>query len=434
MPKKLLLADDSVTIQKVIGISFANEDVTLVTVDNGDDAVAKAQELRPDLVLADVVMPGKTGYEVCEAIKSDPSLRHIPVLLLTGTFEAFDEDRALQVGAAGHVAKPFEAQTLVNQVNQLLAASDSEAPKTVAVAEVEIEAPPHAVAETVEDGFDFFPDKLEVAEPISATPVAETIVEPLEPTFDGDALLEVAEDLELGSSLDLDPGLPSQDAAFTFGDDAFQDLNAEPIALSDPLDEPGESHAESTLAILPDDASEGLFDTAEAPANDLPPLQTEIVEPDFAAPGGEVEAIEANAIEPIAEEAGFATTLLDDGFGARSPDPGDLAQVTLLDPGGAAEFDVSTSDRGDSIPAPNQPSKDALDADVSRAAADAVLPKLREQLHDTLEKVAWESFGNITEEIVRQAVERVEAVAWEVIPRIAETLVQEEIRKMKGEE
>ena len=74
MPKTLLLADDSVTIQKVVGISFANEDVVLLTVDNGDDAVARAREARPDLVLADVVMPGKNGYEVCEAIKADPSL------------------------------------------------------------------------------------------------------------------------------------------------------------------------------------------------------------------------------------------------------------------------------------------------------------------------------------------------------------------------
>ena len=100
MPKTLLLADDSVTIQKVVGISFANEDVRLVMVDNGDAAIARARQERPDLILADVVMPGKSGYEVCEAIKADPALRHIPVLLLTGTFEAFDNERASRAGAA----------------------------------------------------------------------------------------------------------------------------------------------------------------------------------------------------------------------------------------------------------------------------------------------------------------------------------------------
>ena len=112
MAKTLLLADDSVTIQKVVGISFASEDVDLVTVDNGDDAVSRAKEIRPDAILADVVMPGMNGYEVCEAIKADPALAHVPVLLLTGTFEAFDEERAQRCGAAGHVAKPFEAQVL----------------------------------------------------------------------------------------------------------------------------------------------------------------------------------------------------------------------------------------------------------------------------------------------------------------------------------
>ncbi|MHC4181478.1 MAG: response regulator, partial [Planctomycetota bacterium] len=121
MPKTLLLADDSVTIQKVVGISFANEDVTLLTVDNGDDAVARVREARPDIILADVVMPGMNGYEVCEAIKSDPELSHTPVLLLTGTFEAFDEERAAQVGADGHTTKPFDAQSLVDQVTARLA-------------------------------------------------------------------------------------------------------------------------------------------------------------------------------------------------------------------------------------------------------------------------------------------------------------------------
>jgi hypothetical protein len=60
-------------------------------------------------------------------------------------------------------------------------------------------------------------------------------------------------------------------------------------------------------------------------------------------------------------------------------------------------------------------------------------PELRQQLHDTLEKIAWESFGDLTDAIVRQSVERVESIAWEVIPRMAETLIQEEIRRMKAD-
>jgi CheY-like chemotaxis protein len=123
MSRKLLLADDSVVIQKLVGLSFANEQIEIVSTDNGDDAVRLAKEARPDVVLADVVMPGRSGYEVCEAIKQDPELRATPVLLLTGTFEAFDEARAATAGADGHVTKPFEAQALVERVNQVIEAA-----------------------------------------------------------------------------------------------------------------------------------------------------------------------------------------------------------------------------------------------------------------------------------------------------------------------
>ena len=121
MKKKLLLADDSITIQKVIAITFSSDDYTLTVVDNGLAALDKARAERPDLVMADVFMPGKNGYEVCAAIKGDPALRGVPVLLLTGTFEPFDEDKARQVGADKWIAKPFESQRLIDNVEELLA-------------------------------------------------------------------------------------------------------------------------------------------------------------------------------------------------------------------------------------------------------------------------------------------------------------------------
>ncbi len=120
MPKTLLLADDSITIQKVVAITFASEDIRVVSVDNGEDALAKARELKPDVILADVVMPRKNGYELCEAVKSDAGLRSTPVLLLAGTFEAFDEARARQAKADGHIAKPFESGALINRVKELV--------------------------------------------------------------------------------------------------------------------------------------------------------------------------------------------------------------------------------------------------------------------------------------------------------------------------
>jgi len=134
MPKNLLLADDSITIQKMVGIVFAGEDFKITAVGNGEDAVARARTLKPDVILADVVMPRKNGYEVCEAIKADPELQRIPVLLLAGTFEAFDDARARTVRADGHIAKPFECQALIDKVRQLVSAAQAQAPAAVAPA------------------------------------------------------------------------------------------------------------------------------------------------------------------------------------------------------------------------------------------------------------------------------------------------------------
>src|SRR5258707_620076 len=139
MGKKILLADDSITIQKVIELTFSDEDFEVVTVGNGRLAVEKVQDVRPDLVLCDIIMPEKDGYEVCDFIKKTPSLAHIPVLLLTGAFEPFDQDRANRVGCDGFLAKPFEPQTLIAKVKDLLSQAGT---RTVAPTRTAAPPPP----------------------------------------------------------------------------------------------------------------------------------------------------------------------------------------------------------------------------------------------------------------------------------------------------
>jgi len=121
MATKLLLADDSVTIQRVIELTFADEDVELTAVGDGRQAIEKIEADPPDIVLADVGMPEKDGYEVAAFIKNNPRFAHIPVLLLTGAFEPVDEDRAREVGCDGVLAKPFEPQMVITRVKELLA-------------------------------------------------------------------------------------------------------------------------------------------------------------------------------------------------------------------------------------------------------------------------------------------------------------------------
>lgn len=121
MAKKILLADDSLTIQKVVELTFSDNDYDLVCVGNGQKALDRVWEDHPDLILADVVMPEKNGYEVCEVIKSNPSTARIPVILLSGTFEPFDRERAERIGCDAIVSKPFDSQQLLAQVEALLA-------------------------------------------------------------------------------------------------------------------------------------------------------------------------------------------------------------------------------------------------------------------------------------------------------------------------
>ena len=91
MGYKLLLADDSITIQKVVGIIFSTDAYDLTVVDNGNDALMRAREAVPDIMLIDALMPGKNGYEVCREARIDPLLATVPILLLSGVFEPFDE-------------------------------------------------------------------------------------------------------------------------------------------------------------------------------------------------------------------------------------------------------------------------------------------------------------------------------------------------------
>lgn len=119
--RKLLLADDSLTIQKVVSLTFNDEKMEVTTVGSGAEALEKLDESLPDIVLADVFMPEPNGYELCERIKRDERTRHIPVLLLVGTFESFNEAEARRVGADEVLTKPFQSiRDLVNKVGGLL--------------------------------------------------------------------------------------------------------------------------------------------------------------------------------------------------------------------------------------------------------------------------------------------------------------------------
>ena len=123
MPPKILLADDSVTVQKVIELTFHDEGMEVIAVGDGQEAIDCLERERPDIVLADVSMPERDGYAVAAFIKATPSLAHIPVVLMTGAFEQIDDARAREVGCRGVLNKPFEPQMVIALVRRLLGGS-----------------------------------------------------------------------------------------------------------------------------------------------------------------------------------------------------------------------------------------------------------------------------------------------------------------------
>jgi CheY-like chemotaxis protein len=166
MSHKLLLADDSITIQRVIELTFADEDVHVAAVGDGQQAIDRIEADPPDIILADVGMPKRDGYDVAAYVKSRPTLAHIPVVLLTGAFEPVDQARAAAVGCDGVLAKPFEPHMVISRVKQLLKGAGGSASSrpvqaapappqpaepTPAAAEVRVaEAPPQASSHVVD--------------------------------------------------------------------------------------------------------------------------------------------------------------------------------------------------------------------------------------------------------------------------------------------
>ena len=177
MGYKLLLADDSITIQKVVELVLAGEGFDIKTANNGDEALSLIPSFKPDVVLADIAMPVMNGYQLCERIKRNPETRSVPVILLAGAFEPLDEELARNVGADDHIVKPFESQELITKVGSVLAGG-------AMAEEVPLEEVGAEPVETVVADEDLWSMEEMSAEPVTAEGISEEIV------LDEEVLLE----------------------------------------------------------------------------------------------------------------------------------------------------------------------------------------------------------------------------------------------------
>jgi CheY-like chemotaxis protein len=497
MGKRILLADDSITIQKVIELTFSDEDFEVVTVGNGRLAIEKVEEVRPDIVLCDIIMPEKDGYEVCEYVKRHPSLAGVPVLLLTGAFEPFDQERAARVGCDGFLAKPFEPAMLIGKVKELLAhaASRSAAPAPQPPAAAPAPAPvipavsafppppPEPVTFPLEHPSAVYEAEPDIEEPL---PSASSSFIPDEPLI---------EELPEAASFETSPAAPDEGIAASVLEQEFYGAN-EPVETapedfmpvtaeeaetlsSDTTDSstvifragevswaqptmevPLEARAKASVEAL--EANEAQAPPAPAPTldevfeEDLPappaPAFPEPIEdePEAAAPYEAAAAFAAAA--PVAATAPVAFDVSVPSTGAVPPPPPTppvappgVPEVAFepalapeeqpdLEPGEPAMPGASAVPEPAAVPVPDLAEAVSF-ADVAPPVQVAPPPASEAAPSAAAEvTVPVDMVAQIAQRVVAQVSEKVvREVAWEVIPELAEALIKKEIERLKAE-
>jgi CheY-like chemotaxis protein len=117
---RILLADDSPHAQRMGERILREEGFEVVSLTDGDTAILRLNDTDPDVILADVFLPGKSGFELCRYVKSSPRHRHVRVVMTAGLLEPFDEQEAARAGCDGILKKPFEASLLVRTIKPLV--------------------------------------------------------------------------------------------------------------------------------------------------------------------------------------------------------------------------------------------------------------------------------------------------------------------------
>lgn len=119
--KKILIVNDHPEVVELVRFSLEGEDYQIVAASDGEEALKKAREENPDLVLLDVIMPKMNGFEVCRNLKQDPQTKEIPVVMLTAMGRQVDKEKGKQVGARDYITKPFTPSALLTKIEEILA-------------------------------------------------------------------------------------------------------------------------------------------------------------------------------------------------------------------------------------------------------------------------------------------------------------------------
>ena len=383
MRKKILLAEDSLTIRKVFELALSRSDISITAVDNGEDAVRLAGDILPDLVVADLSLPGKNGFVVAAELRAMEKTERIPVLILSGTMIPIDEGRLKASGARGVLFKPFESRELLENVERLLH-EETAAP----------ESPKPQEAPVVDERWDFS-DIMEEVEAEAGKSAA-----PAPPAQEG---------LLPGAIL---PGRAKPLSSFNEFDVSIDEIEGGARDFSaeapPPAPAPKVDHMES-----------GLPMDSPPPVTDLSPALDEVEEIEEIE---HLEEVEVPLPPADAVPAEMPASLRIFPEPAASP----AAEVPLP----AVEEAVSAPPASftampDTGPRPG-------DEELREFFAGRAAEVFRTVASEAVEKVMWEMTDRLAAEFSAKLRESVEAVAWEVIPSTAEALIREEIARIRG--
>jgi len=393
----LLLADDSITIQKVVELTFAETEHKVVAVGSGRDLFKRLPEVKPDVVLCDVVMPDMNGYEVCQTLKSDPATLHIPVVLLTGTFEPFDRDRAMAAGCDAIVTKPFEARELINAVEDLIKRAQA-----LAATPADSGIVDHGIAEGV-PALDFTGPGFEKLAPPPARPVPAP----------EDGIDLTASSLGKSNPPTPRPAPPElQEPAPPQAPPAFGLGGEQPPAFGEP---PGvRVTPPEAFAAAPPEPGAGLASEPEQPS---PPVVAPVVEKPAPL---DTEALFTPPELPVPPPPGRG---IDEGPTQRflvqplmPPAPEAPAPPTATPAAAAFAGGVLTDEMVERI---------AIRAVELMPPAPAAAPAAAPDL------LTNEQVDRIAKRVVELAAPQLERIVWEVIPDMAEMLVRKRIQELE---
>lgn len=412
MSKRILLADDSATAKTSVEQALGTADYEIITAGDGRSAMEQISAIHPHLVMAHAMLPEVDGYEVCRQVKETPDTSHIPVLLLTGTFEPFDINRAKEVRYDGFVTKPLDGPEVLALVarcidNAVYPAADPvpeempEAPQALEGAEETTDAVAVSGSNAMLDrifpedpGDDAFPGDAAESTTESAVEDLFAIVESAEPAADGSG---EGEPLFPSPAAEPDPAEATDSMADTdpvqhnAGAETGREEDSDVEAVADD-EKTGGAHEDSDLSWFLrkyEEKQQSADSESEKPAAE-PPVSTE-------------DAEAAATTEPALTVA--------DPFGSGTDEE--------------APDDTGSGEQADEDPDSGTVTVEPLPADLETQVTDQAAPAV--ELDDQqLEKISRRVVELLSESVVRD-------VAWEAVPEIAERLIRERIREIEAE-